>query len=41
MEGQQNVKKKKDHMKFAISFIFFGFYFVSLYTWLYVLYTSI
>jgi len=35
------IRRYTDHMKFAASFIFFCFYFVSLYIWLHVLCASI
>jgi hypothetical protein len=35
------IRKYTDHMKFAASFIFFWFYFVSLYIWLYFLYAFV
>ena len=34
------IRKYTDHMNFAASFIFFWFYFISLYIWLYVLCAS-
>ena len=35
------IRRHTDYMKFAASFIFFWFYFVSLYIWLYVLYAFV
>jgi hypothetical protein len=35
------MRRYTDHIKFAASFIFFLFYFVSLYIWLCVLYASV
>jgi hypothetical protein len=35
------IRRYTDHMKFAASFIFFWFYFVSLCIWLYVLCASV